>query len=271
MDEERRDIPAEILRIDFLRREHNKEKYCRCDTLQFDVDTTNREVSCRSCGAIVDPFDVLVQFSRRWDRINDDILRAREQARELYQYQPHLRALKELEGLQRRKMMPHCPHCKLPVDLVELSKSGAAGREYGEMQIEQAKEKKAMAKSKCDACDEPTKRPFGFWDGYDADGNHIGGLEYTCESEGCEVAVLRRMKAHEEADRRAQAQAQNAANGIDVQKLRKARQNARCTLGEAATRLGFSAAQYSAYETERLPMPMIVYNTLCEYLEGKRQ
>jgi len=141
MLDERPKPPAEIIRIDLLHREHCKAKYCKCDTLSFAIDTTNREVSCRTCGAIIDPFEVLDRFSQRWDRVNADVERARKQAQELYQYQPRLRAIKELESLQRSGMMPYCPHCEIPIDIVTLPQHSCS-RSYGEALIQKANEER---------------------------------------------------------------------------------------------------------------------------------
>lgn len=125
-----------------------------------------------------------------------------------------------------------------------------------------------MANSKCDTCSESTKCPTGFWDGYDdTTGKATHGLTFDCDSLSCEVAELRRAKAEYEIARQEHAKAKNATNGVDIMKLRKARQAAYCTIKEAAECLGCSAAQYSAYEMERMPMPKERYITLYKYLK----
>lgn len=127
-----------------------------------------------------------------------------------------------------------------------------------------------MSKSKCELCNEPTKRPFAFWDGYDAKGNRVGGMTYQCNSQECELAVCRRKAADDEARQKAHVRACNTVNGIDAQKLRRRRHTATCTMREASEHIGCSAAQYSAYESERAPIPKTTYDQLMRYFEENR-
>lgn len=132
MDEGREQLPAQVIRIDVLRNFHNREKLCRCVYPKYEIDTANRLVYCVDCNAIVDAFDALRSICRRWEYVQSQLDTAHRQAKELSEYKPYLRAIKELESKQRGKMMPTCPHCKLPVDIVELSKTVSLGRQYGE-------------------------------------------------------------------------------------------------------------------------------------------
>lgn len=128
-------VLAPVIRIDVLQNFHNRTKLCNCLYPKYEIDSVNRLVYCQDCGAIVDPFDALNMICRKWSHVQSQLDTAYRQAKELSEYKPFLRAIKELESMQRRKMMPHCPHCNLPVDIVALSKGGAYGQKYGEAVI----------------------------------------------------------------------------------------------------------------------------------------
>lgn len=127
-----------------------------------------------------------------------------------------------------------------------------------------------MVSSKCDTCNEPTKCPVGFWDGYDERGNMTGSCTWGCDSPDCEIAIQRRLMEEDAARTRALVLQINAANGVDVRKLRQARMDAYCTIREASEEINCSAAEYSAYETGRASMPKDKYIHLYKYLKENR-
>lgn len=112
----------------------------------------------------------------------------------------------------------------------------------------------------CEECEEPTKTVGAFWDGHGEAGNPTNGIIWTCKSAACPVALRRReMEAAEEA-RREQVHEVNVARGIDVRELRRLRVKARCTTMDASKLLCCGPAQYSAYETEKEPLPRHLYD-----------
>lgn len=127
-----------------------------------------------------------------------------------------------------------------------------------------------MPQSKCDTCNEPTKSPMGFWDGYDEQGNMTGGCTWHCDSPECEIAVQRRFREEDAERTKTLVQQVNAENGVDVRKLRRARMDAYCTIREASEVINCSAAEYSAYETGRASMPKDKFIYLYKYLKENR-
>lgn len=127
-----------------------------------------------------------------------------------------------------------------------------------------------MANSKCDTCNEPTKIPTGFWDRCDEHGNMIGGCTWGCDSPDCEIAVQRRSREEDAVRTKTLVMQVNAANGVDVRKLRQARMDAYCTMREASEEINCSAAEYSAYETGRASMPKEKFIHLYKYLKENR-
>ena len=124
-------------------------------------------------------------------------------------------------------------------------------------------------KQDCIACTEPTKRPVGCWDGRDKQGKATHGYIYDCDSKTCPTALARRVAAENEESRRERARAANAANGIDVRKLRRLRIEARCTIKDLSHICQCSAVEYSAWETEKEPVPRELWTLLMAYLIGE--
>ena len=57
-------LPKEIIRFDTLRVEYGMAKHCQCKTASYEIDYQNRLVYCQSCGAIVDPFEALLNIAK---------------------------------------------------------------------------------------------------------------------------------------------------------------------------------------------------------------
>lgn len=112
---------------------------------------------------------------------------------------------------------------------------------------------------KCQSCQEPTKRPAGFYDRALPDGTLEGGIWYTCESQTCpealeaQAAHEREMAAHRE------ARMINAANGIDPSIAVQDRRDAEITGLSMARELGVSPSLVCDWERERKPWPVDMY------------
>lgn len=117
-------LPDKVKRIDVLRVEYGKKKLCQCSDPHYEIDYQNRLVYCADCGAIVDPFEALMEIAESYDRIGRQIDALLEQRREIASYKPHLVVIKELERryrAQRFSMVPRCPRCGELFDLPELT------------------------------------------------------------------------------------------------------------------------------------------------------
>lgn len=101
-----------IVQIDILKLEYDYKKICQCKNINYEIDVQNRLVRCTSCGAIRDPFDVLVTMANNVDRINEQLKRGYRKMYELDSYKPILREAKRYEKMMREKdLLPICPKC----------------------------------------------------------------------------------------------------------------------------------------------------------------
>lgn len=114
------EIPDKVKRIDVIRVERGKGKMCKCYAPHYLVDADNRLIYCEDCGAIVDPYDALLEITRHYDRIADQIQTQLNLANEVKNYKPHLRIIKELEKKARTSLVPRCPRCDEAFELEEL-------------------------------------------------------------------------------------------------------------------------------------------------------
>lgn len=76
-----------------------------CEHSHVVLDVDNRSVECRTCGAVVDAFDALLNISGDWERVASWVKRAREEKRELIESIDDLkRQRRNLDAqVQRRK------------------------------------------------------------------------------------------------------------------------------------------------------------------------
>jgi len=116
-------LPDKIVNIEVLKINRNMRKFCTCENPQYDVDSTNRAVWCRVCGAWVDPYDAIEHIAKNIERLNEDVQNLLEQRRQIENYKPHLILFKKLEAEYRRSkdMFPICPTCAKPFDLAKIS------------------------------------------------------------------------------------------------------------------------------------------------------
>ena len=96
---------------------------------------------CSQCGQVLDPFEVLMELCRNYERINEQLKSSLEQKRKLDQYKPHLKVIKHLEERYRgkNKMIPSCPVCNEPFYLEEITTW--SGWQFGSLLIEQRKKR----------------------------------------------------------------------------------------------------------------------------------
>jgi hypothetical protein len=101
-----------IIKFTTLTINHNKRKNCECDTPAYEVDSVNREVSCKKCGAIVEPFEAIYKIAKHYEKLQEEVNRLLEQKKELAGYKPWLLTIRKLEKECRNGIMVlGCPHC----------------------------------------------------------------------------------------------------------------------------------------------------------------
>ena len=134
---------GELVRLDLLRIEKNKELHCKCENPSYEIDVKNGQVQCVKCGAIQDPFNVLLKIAERHDKLNKTLEMRLEQKQQIDNYKPHLKIIKRLEEYYRRRPhpLPLCPACDEPFYLEELTTW--THQRLGDVKIAIRKERKA--------------------------------------------------------------------------------------------------------------------------------
>lgn len=130
MDEKDLIIPkasADIL--DFERFLSIHDKSLKCAHERIEVDPQNREVTCRDCGKLVDPFDSLVAFARKGSDVKRSYTALQDEVQRLKAWKPFLTAMKTLEKMWRGKMLPMCPHCGAGIAAEKLANSGCVHKQ----------------------------------------------------------------------------------------------------------------------------------------------
>lgn len=101
--------------------EYNRRKVCECEDRHYILDAKNRLVYCSQCGAIIDPFDTLMDLTRNADRIQGclhDYAEAAEKERRKYLRYKGVNGVTEHH---RNGMIPRCPECGKPIDPADFS------------------------------------------------------------------------------------------------------------------------------------------------------
>jgi len=142
------ELPNKIVELDQLRINRNIERVCSCDRRSFMIDTTNRRIICHECGAIVDPYEAMLEMATKGNRLKEQVEVLLEQRKQILDYKPYLLVIRELERSYRgKKTLPNCPRCDHPFYLEELV--SWTGREFADARIEAwEKEKQNRNKNK---------------------------------------------------------------------------------------------------------------------------
>ncbi|MHB8354914.1 MAG: hypothetical protein ACYDCF_10845 [Burkholderiales bacterium] len=102
----------------------------RCRHDHTTVDLANREVTCRDCGKVVDPFDVLAELAKEGSHLQHTYVALQEVVKRLRQWNPFLRAIKRLEETWRGSMLPTCPHCARGIQADDLARSARVHKKF---------------------------------------------------------------------------------------------------------------------------------------------
>lgn len=99
--------------------QERRKKHCTCKNRTFTIDLENREVICNICGSLVDPFDVLIELSKKGNRYDSYLESQRQYAIELDKWFKKNRIPIEIKQLVEKYRfecsmgaLPECPHCR---------------------------------------------------------------------------------------------------------------------------------------------------------------
>lgn len=118
---------GKVIRFDLARIEHGKAKLCQCEMPHFEIDSANRLVMCSDCGAVMDPFEVLLVISRKWSSFEDYQKKAlakidafSQEANRQFNRRMRNGWFKDMEReYLNNDMLPVCPHCGQPFDPID--------------------------------------------------------------------------------------------------------------------------------------------------------
>jgi len=102
--------------------DYQRRKVCECERPRtFILDTVNKLVYCKECGAIVDPYEALLEFGTDSERIQRAVdawaQEAEKEKRKCLRY----RGVNNISEEYRHGMVPICPACGIPIDPAHLS------------------------------------------------------------------------------------------------------------------------------------------------------
>lgn len=105
-------------RLELFRVNRAREKLCQCANPHYEIDTTNRLVTCTDCGAIVDPFEALLTVCKQPEKLKEDIERLHrsainysEEANKEFKRMCRGKVFREMESNYRMDLFPACPIC----------------------------------------------------------------------------------------------------------------------------------------------------------------
>lgn len=127
---------GELIKLDHIRIDNKAGDSCDCMGMRkVMLNTKSRQVYCNDCGGLIDPFNALKDIAYKMERENEQVQRLREQAENLQNYKPWLKAVRSIEqGYRGKKMLPCCPRCDKPFFLEEID--SWRNRQLAEKQIQ---------------------------------------------------------------------------------------------------------------------------------------
>ena len=166
----------DIVRFDLVKINRGRETLCQCTAPCFEVDEENRIVSCKICGAILDPFEALIKLAERPERLEETQRRMlekiktyREEAEKEYSRMIKSRVFRKMQSNYNEGLFPYCPECKMQFDPVKIDRWGR----WRTMTVEE----------KIEAC--PLVKKF---ENPGREGDGCAGLR-TCGGEGEPVSI----------------------------------------------------------------------------------
>lgn len=123
-------MDKQIIDMDVLRINKNCRKICKCEKPHFEIDTTNRAVQCKDCGAYIDPFEALTRIARFGEELSEYQQRAIEKCR-TYREEADKEILRMCKNRKFKDMErsylhdglhPICPHCEKTIDPLKINR-----------------------------------------------------------------------------------------------------------------------------------------------------
>lgn len=107
-----------ILSFTLFKIEKGREKICNCNPPHYIIDTVNRIIVCDDCGAVIEPFEALLNvagYTKEYEGYQEKALEKinsyREMANEELRRRFRNKAFKDMDRNYRNGMLPHCPEC----------------------------------------------------------------------------------------------------------------------------------------------------------------
>lgn len=120
-------MKSDIVSFEFVRINRARGKICKCNPPHYEVDTTNRIVTCSDCGAVIDAFDALVHLTEMYEDIEETQQRMLSKAQsyakladEEFQRMRRNKVFRDMESNYRNGLFPMCPKCMQAFDPVHI-------------------------------------------------------------------------------------------------------------------------------------------------------
>ncbi len=117
-----------VVRFDLFKIDKGREKLCRCKVPRFEIDTTNRLVICRDCGAVIEPFEALVtlcEHMARYEKYQEEAIEKantyRAWAEKEWKRRFKNKLFKDMERQYFEGLFPVCPKCNDLIDPLKIS------------------------------------------------------------------------------------------------------------------------------------------------------
>lgn len=117
-----------ILYFTLFKVEKGREKICKCNPPHYEIDTVNRIVTCKDCGATLDPFDALltlVDYMGRYSEYQKMALKKvkvyAELADEEWKRRIKNQIFKDMDANYRKDLYPVCPECGKIFDPIKIT------------------------------------------------------------------------------------------------------------------------------------------------------
>ena len=105
-----------------LKVEYDRRKVCECNPRTFVLDYKNKLVYCSKCGAIIDPFEALVDMARNAERIQRSMSTYAEAAEKERKSYMRFRGVNDISKKFRDGLCPCCPHCNEVIDPMQITR-----------------------------------------------------------------------------------------------------------------------------------------------------
>ena len=114
-------MKSDIVSFEFVRINRARGKICKCNPPHYEVDTTNRIVTCSDCGAVI------VHLAEMHEDIEETQQRMLSKAQsyakladEEFQRMRRNKVFRDMESNYRNGLFPMCPKCMQAFDPVHI-------------------------------------------------------------------------------------------------------------------------------------------------------